>query len=104
MIEVKVWDGFPLFIDPRRVMSVKAHIESTDASPKCMINMQCETASEKWTLKDDAYRVRLAVQQATRITLRDEFAGQALSVIIRRDEAWNDARRDDGSSTRITRE
>ncbi|WP_198529948.1 hypothetical protein [Geminisphaera colitermitum] len=53
-ILVTGWDGFPLHIDARRIMSVKAHVDSTPESPRCMVNMSCERESEEWNLRTPA--------------------------------------------------
>lgn len=64
LIAVRGWDGFEMWIEASRVMSVKRHVDSTPITPRCMVNMKCETASEEWTLCDDADRVRRAVDMA----------------------------------------
>ncbi|EIP99363.1 hypothetical protein OpiT1DRAFT_03877 [Opitutaceae bacterium TAV1] len=53
-IRVTGWDGFPFWIDSRRIMSVKAHVDSTPERPRCMVNMSCERESEEWTLRTPA--------------------------------------------------
>jgi len=65
MIAVIGHDGLELLIDPFRVMSIQRHVDSSTFRPKCKINMQCETASEEWTLADDAERVRKLVEKTT---------------------------------------
>jgi len=67
LIAVKGWDGFELWIESNLVMSVKCHVDSTIVSPKCMVNMKCERASEEWILADDANRVRDAVNKANNV-------------------------------------
>ena len=66
LIAVKGWDGFEMWLEASLVMSVKRHVDSTTIKPKCMVNMKCETASEEWTLADDADRVRDAVDKANK--------------------------------------
>lgn len=91
----KGWDGFLLNIEVGRIAVVKAHVDSTDEKPKCMVYLTCEKETEEWVLQETAQYVlsRIAAIDVEKenLALKDKLAmaREALAAIERKTDPDN---------------